>query len=283
MTIGDLLREYRVNQNKKQKEFAGEILSPSYYSKVEKGKHKITAEDLISLLIYNQISIKQFFGRLDENYEENQLLEEKLNSLLAQAYFQNDKAKVEVIRQEINESCLSNAAKNDLLLYADIFLALINNSLQDNKKLQDKVRERLFSMDEFDEAKIMLYGNSMRFYSPSDNKIISECLIRKYQKTNNIIVQKYLVSICVNMLIILIENNDLTDTKLYTDVLEKNIDSPDLFFYKSVYIFLINFIKYKNSSEEKYLSKCNKAIEAFKTFEMNAYADELADFLKEHK
>lgn len=223
MTIGDLLREYRVNQNKKQKEFAGEILSPSYYSKVEKGKHKITAEDLISLLIYNQISIKQFFGRLDENYEENQLLEEKLNSLLAQAYFQNDKAKVEVIRQEINESCLSNAAKNDLLLYADIFLALINNSLQDNKKLQDKVREKLFSMDEFDEAKIMLYGNSMRFYSPSDNKIISECLIRKYQKTNNIIVQKYLVSICVNMLIILIENNDLTDTKLYTDVLEKNM------------------------------------------------------------
>ncbi|WP_260277984.1 helix-turn-helix domain-containing protein [Lactobacillus helveticus] len=72
MTIGELLRECRVSQNKKQKEFAGEILSPSYYSKVEKGKHKITAKDLISLLIYNQISVKQFFGRLDENYEENQ-------------------------------------------------------------------------------------------------------------------------------------------------------------------------------------------------------------------
>lgn len=67
MTIGELLRECRVSQNKKQKEFAGEILSPSYYSKVEKGKHKITAKDLISLLIYNQISVKQFFGRLDEN------------------------------------------------------------------------------------------------------------------------------------------------------------------------------------------------------------------------
>ncbi|EGF35712.1 hypothetical protein AAULH_10877 [Lactobacillus helveticus MTCC 5463] len=46
---------------------------------------------------------------------------------------------------------------------------------------------------------------------------------------------------------------------------------------------LINFIKYKNLGEEKYLGKCNKAIEAFRTFEMNAYADELANFLKKHK
>lgn len=283
MTIGDLLREYRINQNKKQKEFAGEILSPSYYSKVERGKHKITAEDLIHLLIYNQISVKQFFCRLDDNYEENQLLEEKLNSLLAQAYFQNDKNKLEAIKQEINESCLSNKAKNDQLLYADIFLALVNNTLQDNKKLQDKVREKLFSMDEFDEAKIMLYGNSMRFYSPSDNKIISQSLIRKYRETNNIVIQKYLISICVNMLIILIENNDIKDTKLYIEVLVKNIDNPDFLFYRSVYLFLINFIKYKNSGEGKYLSKCNKVVEAFKTLEMNAYAGELANFLKEHK
>ena len=283
VTIGDLLREYRVNQNKKQKEFAGKILSPSYYSKVEKGKHKITAEDLISLLIYNQISVKQFFGRLDENYEENQFLEEQLNCLLAQAYFQNDKNKLETIKQKINKSCLSNKAKNDQLLYADIFLALVNNTLQDNKKLQNKVKEKLFNMDEFDEAKIMLYGNSMRFYSPSDNEIISQSLIRKYRAINNIIIQKYLVSICINMLIILIENNDLKDTKLYIKVLEENIDNPDFLFYRSVYLFLINFIEYKNLGEEKYLSKCKKVIEAFENFEMNAYADELANFLKEHK
>lgn len=283
VTIGELLRECRVSQNKKQKEFAGEILSPSYYSKVEKGKHKITAEDLISLLIYNQISVKQFFGRLDENYEENLLLEEQLNCLLAQAYFQNDKSKLEEIKQQIKDSCLLSEAKTDQLLYADIFLALMNNSLQDNKKLQNKVREKLFSMDEFDESKIMLYGNSMRCYSLSDNKIISQSLIRKYRKTNNIIIQKYLVSLCVNMLIILIENNDLKDIKLYTDVLEENIDNPDFLFYRSVYLFLINFIKYKNWGEEKYLGKCNKAIQAFRTFEMNAYADELTNFLKKHK
>ncbi|WP_338321823.1 hypothetical protein [Lactobacillus helveticus] len=93
----------------------------------------------------------------------------------------------------------------------------------------------------------------------------------------------FTVSICINMLIILIENNDLKDTKLYIKVLEENIDNPDFLFYRSVYLFLINFIEYKNLGEEKYLSKCKKVIEAFENFEMNAYADELANFLKEHK
>ncbi|WP_345940057.1 hypothetical protein AAEX98_01400 [Lactobacillus helveticus] len=65
----------------------------------------------------------------------------------------------------------------------------------------------------------------------------------------------FTVSICINMLIILIENNDLKDTKLYIKVLEENIDNPDFLFYRSVYLFLINFIEYKNLGEEKYLSK----------------------------
>lgn len=36
MTIGELLHDYRVEQGKRQKEFVGNIISPSYYSKVEK-------------------------------------------------------------------------------------------------------------------------------------------------------------------------------------------------------------------------------------------------------
>ncbi|WP_236695141.1 XRE family transcriptional regulator [Lactobacillus pasteurii] len=38
MTIGELLKEYRITQGKKQKEFTndGIIVSQSYYSKVEK-------------------------------------------------------------------------------------------------------------------------------------------------------------------------------------------------------------------------------------------------------
>ncbi|MCF1784018.1 XRE family transcriptional regulator [Lactobacillus mulieris] len=36
MQIGSLLKEYRLSQGKRQKEFVGEVVSQSYYSKVEK-------------------------------------------------------------------------------------------------------------------------------------------------------------------------------------------------------------------------------------------------------
>ena len=47
MTIGELLKEYRISQGKNQKKFIndGMIVSQSYYSKVEKNANKITVAD----------------------------------------------------------------------------------------------------------------------------------------------------------------------------------------------------------------------------------------------
>lgn len=63
MQIGSLLKEYRLSQGKRQKEFVGEVVSQSYYSKVEKNANRITAEDLIDLLNYNNIPLWEFFSR----------------------------------------------------------------------------------------------------------------------------------------------------------------------------------------------------------------------------
>lgn len=39
MTIGELLKEERLAKSKTQKEWVGNIISTSYYAKVEKNKH----------------------------------------------------------------------------------------------------------------------------------------------------------------------------------------------------------------------------------------------------
>ncbi|MBI0034003.1 helix-turn-helix domain-containing protein [Lactobacillus sp. M0396] len=58
MTIGELLKEFRIRNLKTQKEWTAGIVSPSYYSKVEKGIHRITAEDLLAILTANQIKLR---------------------------------------------------------------------------------------------------------------------------------------------------------------------------------------------------------------------------------
>lgn len=283
MTIGNLLRQYRIQQNKKQREFSKNVLSPSYYSKVEKNQHRISAEDLIKILRYNHISIKKFFEDLDKDGEEKQLLIENISSLMAQAYFKSDIHKLNDIKYTIITSNLSKEDKKDQLLYADAFIALITNKIQDNMKLKDQVREKFFNMPEFNETKIMLYCNTMRFYTAADNLIISQMLLNKYKDSNNIIIQKYLVSISINMLVILIENNKLKETSYYLNVLIGRLDNPDLFFYKAVFVFLSNFIDYKKSHNLNKLEACNRAIDAFKTFSMEEYAKELTKFLEEYK
>lgn len=78
MTIGDLLKQYRINQNKTLQEFAGNIIDRSYYGKVERNVHQISAENLINLLRYNQIDATEFIETLDQNYQSQIQIQRKI-------------------------------------------------------------------------------------------------------------------------------------------------------------------------------------------------------------
>lgn len=91
MTIGDLLKQYRINQNKTLQEFAGNIIDRSYYGKVEKNVHQISAENLINLLRYNQIDVTEFIETLDQNYQSQIQIQRKI---MEEAYYHVDKNKL---------------------------------------------------------------------------------------------------------------------------------------------------------------------------------------------
>ena len=84
MTIGDLLKQYRINQNKTLQEFAGNIIDRSYYGKVERNVHQISAENLINLLRYNQIDATEFIETLDQNYQSQIQIQRKI---MEEAYY----------------------------------------------------------------------------------------------------------------------------------------------------------------------------------------------------
>lgn len=91
MTIGNLLKQYRINQNKTLQEFAGNIIDRSYYGKVERNVHQISAENLINLLRYNQIDATEFIETLDQNYQSQIQIQRKI---MEEAYYHVDKDKL---------------------------------------------------------------------------------------------------------------------------------------------------------------------------------------------
>ena len=50
MTIGELLKQTRQSLGLTQTEMAADIVSTSYYSKVERNIHQISADELIAIL-----------------------------------------------------------------------------------------------------------------------------------------------------------------------------------------------------------------------------------------
>lgn len=127
MSIGELLKEYRISQLKKQKEFIndGAIISQSYYSRVEKNEHRVTADSLIELLHYNNIPVWEFFSRLNQSDDIRHQQVEDFNKIIADAFYDNDKEKIKKLIPLIHESDLSTKDKQEELILVQAWLELM--------------------------------------------------------------------------------------------------------------------------------------------------------------
>ncbi|KAA9367935.1 helix-turn-helix transcriptional regulator, partial [Lactobacillus mulieris] len=57
MTVGEALKQERKNLNLTQSAMAAEVISPSFYSKVENNLHEINVNDLLAILDAHCIDI----------------------------------------------------------------------------------------------------------------------------------------------------------------------------------------------------------------------------------
>ena len=133
MTIGELLKEYRISQGKNQKKFIndGMIVSQSYYSKVEKNANKITVDNLVDLLHYNNIPIWEFFSRLNSNDDLRHQQIKDFNNMMIEAYYENNIDKVRGLKPLVKESNLSNKDKSIYIFYHSFlsYIKIINRLL----------------------------------------------------------------------------------------------------------------------------------------------------------
>lgn len=63
MNIGEVLKEERKRLNLSQSQMAGDILTKSFYSKVERGLFSIRADDLLHILDLHNIGYSAFLRR----------------------------------------------------------------------------------------------------------------------------------------------------------------------------------------------------------------------------
>ncbi|QNQ81106.1 helix-turn-helix domain-containing protein [Lactobacillus sp. PV034] len=284
MTIGELLKEYRIRQDKKQKEFIGNIISPSYYSKVEKDLHRITVEDLTALLHYNNIPLWDFFSRLDSSDEFNHQQIKNLNDMMLDAYYSGDKERFSEISNLIDESNLSPKDKEEQkLLVAGWVESMKNEEDPADEELRNKLKEKIFSIPNFNEDKIVLFCNFMAFYDFESNKTITRQIMLQYQNTQNRKIQEDILAIIGNMLALITINKKYDQAVFYIEAANKIKTRPETFFYKNIIFFHENFINYHLTNNILYLQNCEKAVEVINTLGMLNYAHKLKKFYLTYK
>ncbi|MCO6532112.1 helix-turn-helix domain-containing protein [Lactobacillus sp.] len=281
MKIGDLLKKYRLSRGKTKKAWAGDILSPSFYARVENGSNRISAEDLIDLLHANDISVVEFFGQL--NPQDRLVNERRYQFLFAinEAYYQDSKADLLKIRDTICKSNLPD--KSEELMILDVYLAIVDDEYDSiNQETLHELKDRIFMANEFDIDTMNLYCNCMAFYDFDTNLMISSKLVKQYQGNQNSLIEKNLLGIIINMLNFCIKEQRYEEAKQFINSANQIAPKPEIYFYKNMIIFFTNIIRYHTNSDEKYLETCHDIINDINRIGMNDFSKEMAEFLQKN-
>lgn len=280
MKIGELLKEYRLKQGKSQRAFIGTIVTQSYYSKVEKNNTQLTANNLIDLLHYNEISVQKFFSKFDEENSDLHHQIKDIEDMIIEAYYTNNIDKMNKVKKLIYSSKLNKYDQKSKILLIDGFLALMDPSLN-NKELISSIKNKIFDIPSFSQEKLMLYCNFMRFYSLADNEIITKTILRQYQDTKNSDIQELILAIICNIMILSIENNDFNNISYFTNSINAFKTTPKLLFYKLDIDFFYNLIETKKGDTSK-LKRSQEIIDIIARAGMSEYSKELQKFIKDN-
>lgn len=286
MTIGELLKEYRISQKKNQKEFInnGRIVSQSYYSKVEKDINNITVDNLLHLLHYNNIPLWEFFSRINQNDEIKYQQIKEFNNMLGEAYYDEDINKIKYIKELVIQSNLPHKDKQEEVLLVDAWLETMKKPTEiPNQELREKVKEKIFNLPNFNESNVTLFCNFMHFYDLNSNKIIAKRIINQYINTTNIKMQVALIAIIVNIIVFSLKEKKENDVSFFIKSAKKIKTKPELVFYKIALDFFENIVNYHLTKNEKYYKKSQDDKNLLVEIGMTRYGKVLEKLLDDYK
>lgn len=194
MQIGEALRTERIKLGLTQNEMSSDIVSRSFYAKVEAGKNKIAADRLFRILFLHNIDISEFNDLIQKTYnsDENNLrndLEEKM----AEAFSNKDVDSLTEYCQKI----IASTSDNILKLRALVTMAYFKGDL---KSIDDATKQKL--KEEFDEGNnwtvrpdlLRLFANTMPLWAQDELDFWVGRLLSSVRKTkfSSLMLERYL-------------------------------------------------------------------------------------------
>lgn len=273
MNVGELLKEYRLRLGITQKKMATNILSPSYYSKVERNEHKISAEDLFEILAQYSINFSEFVEKIAQNELNHSYTYEQIGNKLASCYYQRELEELHRMSIEIqaNEQ-LSPFERQLLLATNEVILYTITKEENYLTSVNiDFLKNKFFEAENWHSFKLSLYTNAMGVYNIHSNHAIISSLLSKEITDYPIKDQPTILYILVNFINQCLYNDSLLLAKHYNLMILNTPAMTDNVLQKIMaryYNYLFELIEEPSQANEK---KALDFISVFKEINFGLY------------
>lgn len=250
MKIGEILKEERKERSLTQEQFVKGILSSAHYSKVERGLHEISVNDLLKILTKNKINYADFFNKIDQNNKSDS--NNKLEDELDLAYDNRD---IDTVRK-INRQLQNLSDDNLLKLHAKFCLSILESKGYVIREDKDVIISKLFAGKHWlkDNAKLNLLANFVFAFSPTDVPFFFNQVYQAYHENlaeQSAETQGSIAALCTNCLYIFYENNIHECRNKAIFLLLNLTESPELAIDKIIgYYYQVYFAGEKEKVKE---------------------------------
>lgn len=260
METGIVVRSIRLSKKLKSKNVYHNILSRPAVSRFEKGLSDTTSKKLFEILNNLNVSLDEFYliysnSKIEDNYN--------FLSQYSKYFYLNDVDNLKKLKN-ITEQKYVFTNQIKFLHYsvlADLTISYVLNNKPNLKSLKI-LKEYLFNCDEWTYYELVLFTNSLDFFS-------EELLLLLYKKTkikleHFSLLRKYnneVFSLLSNILVVFIKKDDVKMSIFFYEELKNSVsETTNTMYEKTMMIFfkeLINIMNSKNYNElniEKILS-----------------------------
>lgn len=272
--ISQSLKFFRESKLLTKKEFCSEIVSASYYSKVENGVSNISADLLIKILNKNNISASEFFFRVNNNKELEFVL---LYKEIILAYYSQDIEKLLKIKENVKTSDL----------FFDVLVLLIKKIKKEELdiEIQEKLKLVLLNVNNWTEQYILLFTLTTVILSEKDLFMISSFFIKSINKSNSVEIHEKSIKIAIlNIIYIFLKQKMLKEAEYFIIFSDQNFNTPLSLYDRIVLDFYKNFILYLKKEDKNstyFLEKCKNIVTQLDYYELNYTVKMLENLLIE--
>lgn len=199
MTIGELLKQTRQSLGLTQTEMAAGIVSTSYYSKVERNIHQISADELIAILNRHHIDNAAFFAHLSSSSSQKK---RDFIKEIGDAYEKKDKQTLLAIKKDIDQLPDSKQKKYYQLQIELVLNVYLTKADDIPDELKNNLKKFVFQDNNWNENSLQLFRETIRVYDIDELTFLVNAILVKYQQPAELPIktQEILGEICINFL-----------------------------------------------------------------------------------